>query len=82
MHFASTAVELWASSVMANGMALNNWNVQCILGKTFHVFKTAKRFPGGSNENMKENTMNNNAEKALVASIYELINFSLYCKNL
>lgn len=63
-------------------MALNNPNAQCIVGKTFYVLKTVKRFPSGSNESMKENMRNNNAEKAFVTSIYELINFSLYCKNL
>lgn len=67
---------------MANGITLNKPNVQCILGKTFYIFKTTKRFPSGSNDSMKDNMGNNNAEKAIVSSIYELINFSLHCKNL
>lgn len=58
----------------ADGISLNKPNVQCILGKTFYVFKTTNRSPSGSNDSMKGNTGNNNAEKAGVSSTYELIN--------
>lgn len=81
-NFAYTADELWASSTMANEITLYKQNVQRIPRKTFSVFRTAKKFPRGSNNNMKDNMGNSNAEKAIVCSTYELINFSLYCKKL
>lgn len=67
---------------MANGFTLNKPNVQRILRKTFCAFKTTKQFPGGSNNSMKDDMGNNNAEKATVSSISELINSSLRRKDL
>lgn len=82
LNFASTAEELWARSGMANGITLNKPNMQHVLGKTFYVFKTTKLSPSGSNDSKEDNMGNNNAEKATGSSVYELINFSLRCKNL
>jgi len=82
LNFTYTAEELCASSVMANGITSNRPNLQCVLGKTFYVFKTTKQFPSGSSDSMKDNTGNTNAGKAIISSIYELTNFSLHCKKL